>query len=130
MIDYDTYAKIHHLQARDQLSATQIARQLGLDIRTVVYWLAQAHFRQRQAKVRASKLDAYKPVIQRLLERHPYSAVQIYAQLHETGLRRRDHDPAQLPAYRATSETRASVPHPGFCAGGLRPGGLGSVWFG
>ena len=85
MIDYDTYARIHHLQARDQLSATQIARQLGLDIRTVVYWLAQAHFRQRQAKVRASKLDAYKPVIQRLLERHPYSAVQIYAQLHEQG---------------------------------------------
>ena len=85
MIDYDTYAKIHHLQARDQLSATQIARQLGLDIRTVVYWLAQAHFRQRQAKTRASKLDAYKPVIQRLLERHPYSAVQIYAQLREQG---------------------------------------------
>ena len=29
MIDYYTYAKIHHLQERDQLSAQQIARQLA-----------------------------------------------------------------------------------------------------
>ena len=116
MIDYDTYARIHHLQARDQLSATQIARQLGLDIRTVVYWLAQAHFRQRQAKCAPASLMPINRSSSACLNATLTAPYNLRATTR-TGLRRRDHDPAQLPAYRATSETRASVPHPGFCAG-------------
>ncbi len=85
MIDYETYAKIHHLQDHDGLTPTQIARELAIDARTVVYWLTQSRFRSRQQNARASKLDPYKPMIKRLLEQHPYSAVQIFGRLREQG---------------------------------------------
>ena len=85
MIDYETYAKIHHLHDRDGLTPTQIAREMAIDVRTVVYWLGQAHYRQRQSNARASKLDPFKPSIKRLLEQHPFSAVQILGRLREQG---------------------------------------------
>ena len=49
MIDYDTCARIHHLQARDQLSATQIARQLRLDMRLSSSCQREAEGRLRSA---------------------------------------------------------------------------------
>ena len=85
MIDYDTYAKIHHLHHRQALTATQICRHLTLDARTVTYWLDQPRFRGRQPSARVSKLDPYKPIIKRLLEQHPFSAVQICSRLREQG---------------------------------------------
>ena len=85
MIGYETYAKIHHLHNREGLTATQIARELAIDPRTVTYWLGQPRFRPRQSNTRASKLDPYKPMIKRLLEQHPYSAVQIFGRLREQG---------------------------------------------
>ena len=85
MIDYATYAQIHHLHHRDGLSAAQIARHLALDPRTVSYWLAVPQFRARQSPARTSKLDPYKPTIKRLLEQHPFSAVQLFGRLREQG---------------------------------------------
>jgi len=85
MIDYETYAKIHHLQAHERMTATQIARELSLDSRTVTYWLEQPRFRARQPAARTSKLDAYKPAIKRLLAQHPFTAVQIFQRLREQG---------------------------------------------
>ncbi|MGH8673726.1 MAG: IS21 family transposase [Burkholderiales bacterium] len=85
MIDYETFAKIQHLQTREGMTAVQIARELGLDARTVAYWLEQPRFRARQPAARASKLDAYKPMIKRLLAQHPFSAVQILQRLREQG---------------------------------------------
>jgi len=85
MIDYETYAKIHHLQTHEHMTATQIARELSLDPRTIVYWLDQPRFRARQPAQRASKLDAYKPAIKRLLAQHPFTAVQIFQRLREQG---------------------------------------------
>ena len=85
MIDYQTYARIHYLHERDGLTVTQIAQTLGLDARTVTHWLAQARYRPRLLSTPSSKLDAHKPTIQRLLEKHPFSAVQIFDRLQEHG---------------------------------------------
>ncbi len=85
MIDYEAYAKIHHLHDREGLNPTQIARELAIDARTVVYWLGQSRFRPRQPSARPSTLDPYKAMIKRQLEQHPYSAVQILARLREQG---------------------------------------------
>lgn len=84
MIDYETYCKIHHLH-QQQLKPAQIAREMNLDQRTVQMWLQQPHFRPRQAVARASKLDAFKPLIRSWLEAHAYSAQQIFQRLHEHG---------------------------------------------
>ena len=40
MIDYHCFCQIKHLYAHQGLNASQIARELTLDPRTVAYWLA------------------------------------------------------------------------------------------
>ena len=85
MIDYHRFCQIQHLHAHQGLTASQIAKELALDPRTVVYWLGQEHFRPRQATPRSSKLDPFKPEIVRLLERYPYSAAQVFQRLREHG---------------------------------------------
>ena len=44
MIDYETFAKIHDCRNRQGLTATQIARALGLNRKTVAKWLARPRF--------------------------------------------------------------------------------------
>jgi len=85
MIDYETYRKIHHLHQRDGLTVTQIARELSLDPRTVRQWINQPQFRPRKATPRASKLDPHKRYVRELLEKHPYSAVQVFQRLRQAG---------------------------------------------
>src|SRR2546427_3448585 len=85
MIDYHCFCQIKHLQAHQGLNASQIAQALSLDRRTVAYWLIQDHFRPRKPRPHASKLDQFKPDIVRLLERHPYSAAQVFQRLREHG---------------------------------------------
>jgi transposase len=85
MIDYHCFCQIKHLQAHQGLNASQIARELTLDPRTVAYWLAQDHFRPRTSRPRTSKLDPFKAQIAHLLERYPYSAAQVFQRLREQG---------------------------------------------
>jgi transposase len=85
MIDYHRFCQIKHLQAHQGLTASQIARELALDPRTVAYWLVQDHFRPRTPRPHTSKLDPFKPEIVRLLERYPYSAAQVFQRLREQG---------------------------------------------
>jgi transposase len=85
MIDYHRFCQIKHLHAHQGLTASQIAKELALDHRTVAYWLGQEHFRPRKSTPRSSKLDPFKPEIVRLLERYPYSAAQVFQRLHEQG---------------------------------------------
>jgi transposase len=85
MIDYALYCQIQDYQQNRRLSVPQIARELGLDERTVAKWLAVKRFRPRQGAPRASKLDPFKPQIVRWLEAHPYTATQILARLRELG---------------------------------------------
>jgi transposase len=85
MINYHRFCQIKHLQAHQGLNTSQIAKEVALDRRTVAYWLAQDHFRPRTPRPHVSKLDPFKPDIVRLLERHPYSAAQVFQRLREHG---------------------------------------------
>jgi len=86
MIDYELYCKIQDLHQNQRLKAAQIARELRLDERTVARWLATDRFRPRKTPHhRPSKLDPFKGQIVRWLERHPYSATQIFLRLRESG---------------------------------------------
>jgi transposase len=85
MIDYHTFSQIKQL-TQDNLKIAQIADKLSLDKRTVSYWQSQERYRQRQtAKNKTSKLDPYKEMIVGFLERHPYSAKQLYQKICEEG---------------------------------------------
>ena len=128
MIDYDAYCKIHHLK-QQQLKPSQIASEMGLDLRTVEKWIDEPHFRPRQSGLRASKLDPFKPLIQRWLETHAYSAQQIFQRLREEGFEGgysivrvyvRKVRPRRLPAFLTLAFA------PGQCA----QVDWGGVWFG
>jgi transposase len=85
MINFETFQKIKLYHSQQGLTASQIARQLTLDIRTVEHWLNQSNFRPRNSPIKKSKLDPFKPTILRMLENHPYSAVQIFQKIGEDG---------------------------------------------
>ena len=85
MIDYALFSKIRHLNQHDGLTARQIARELSLDARTVNKWLDETQLKPRKSSPRASKLDLFKPDIVRLLEAHPYTAIQILQRIREQG---------------------------------------------
>ena len=81
MIDYETYCKIRLFHQERGLSFNQIAAELGLRPQTVAKYANLATFTRRRGTKRPSKLDPFKPAIARWLERHPYSATQIYQRL-------------------------------------------------
>lgn len=88
MIDYQTFCQIRQLRDEAQLTITQIADQLGLHWQTASTWAKRPRYERRKsaaARRRASKLDAFKPAIQRLLTTHAYSAAQLFARLREQG---------------------------------------------
>jgi transposase len=81
MIAYELYLAIGH--ALDQgLSIREVARKLGVHRKTVRKYRAQGGYLARQ-KPRKSRslLDAHKPLIQAWLEKHPYSAQQLFQRL-------------------------------------------------
>jgi len=56
-----------------------------LDLKTVEKWVDQPSYHPRQGTKRASKLDSFKGQIAALLERHPYTAQQLFQQLRQRG---------------------------------------------
>ena len=88
MIDYQIFCQIRQLRDAEHLTITQIARQLGLHRQTVSQWEKRPRYECRQsapARRRGSKLEAFKPAIQRLLAAHAYSATQLLARLRAQG---------------------------------------------
>ena len=88
MIDYQTFCQVRHLRDEQHLNLTQIAHQLGLHRQTVAQWAGRLRYERRRsapATRRASKLDAFKPTIQRLLAAHDYSTAQLFTRLCEQG---------------------------------------------
>jgi len=85
MIDYETFLKIKHLHGRDGLKSSQIADELGCDERTVSKWLNENQYRPRKSSAKSSKLDTFKDDIIRMLEAHPYSAVQVLQRIRDDG---------------------------------------------
>lgn len=81
MIDYQTYCQIRLFHQERGLTFSQIGIELGIDPETAAKYAALATYPRRRASKRASKLDPFKPAITRWLERHPYSATQIYQRL-------------------------------------------------
>jgi hypothetical protein len=86
MIDYHRFCQIKYLHAHQGLNASQIAREVSLDPRTVAYWLAQEHFRPRKPTHRASKLDPFRGYIEYYLSEDPFvSTAVIYQRLLQRG---------------------------------------------
>ena len=85
MIDYEAFSRIHHLHSRDKLTPAQIAEALDLNLKTVKKWLGKNRYERRKPAVRKSKLDPFKKEIIRMLEKHPYKAVQIFQRIQEDG---------------------------------------------
>jgi transposase len=83
MIDYETFCKIKDLYNRDGLKCSQIAGKIGMDSRTVQKWLDAKSFRPRVSTPLDTIITPFKPEINRLLEKHPYTATQIFQQLQE-----------------------------------------------
>jgi transposase len=85
MIDYDTFCKIRQLADQQHLNACQIAAQLGLDTKTAQKWIDRPKYERRRPCKRPSKLDAFKGQIVAMLEKHPYSAQQVFQHLQSQG---------------------------------------------
>ena len=85
MIDYEMFCRLRQLHDAKGLKASQIAAELDLDPKTVERWLDQPTYQPRQGTRRASKLDSFRGQITALLERHPYTAQQLFQQLRQQG---------------------------------------------
>jgi transposase len=85
MIDYQTFHQIRQLCDQEHLSAAQIAAALRLDERTVGKWMKRKTYEPRERAKRASKLDAHKGTIVRLLATHDFSSQQLLQRLRESG---------------------------------------------
>lgn len=85
MIDYETFCQIRHLFDQKKLRVSQIAAELKLDPKTVTRWVHRPRFQQRQSPKRTSKLDRFKGQITAMLERHAYTAQQVFQQLRPQG---------------------------------------------
>jgi transposase len=83
MIDYETYCKIRQFHQERGLNFSQIGGELGLDPETVAKYARLSAFPRRRSARRASKLEPFKAAITRWLERHPYSATQIFQRLRD-----------------------------------------------
>ncbi len=81
MIDYETFCKIRLYHRERALSFVQIGRELGIDPETAAKYARAESYPRRRPGPRASKLDTFKPIITRWLERHPYTATQLFQRL-------------------------------------------------
>ncbi len=68
MISYETFCKIQDYHQHRGLIVTQIAREPGLDPKTVGKWIQAKNYRPRASSLRPGKLDPFKSRVKRLLE--------------------------------------------------------------
>lgn len=85
MIDYSNYCEIHRLRDQEHLTLRQIADQLQLTYPTVQKWAGRPKYKQADIPKRPSKLDVFKGIVVALLQRHPYTAQQVFQQLKTQG---------------------------------------------
>lgn len=80
-IDYQMYCQIRLYHGEHQLSYAQIGRELRLDPETVSKYAQMTNYPSPVKAEKGSRLDPFKGQITQWLERHPYSATQIYQRL-------------------------------------------------
>ena len=85
MIDYSTYCEIHRLRDQEHLTLRQIADQLRLTYPTVQKWARRPKYKRADISKRPGKLDVFKGIVVALLQRHPYTAQQLFQQLKAQG---------------------------------------------
>lgn len=88
MITIETWAYIRRLHLQDGLGISAIARELGLDRKTVRRAIRTDNFLavKQQGRSRSSKLDPFKSAIDRLLAKTPHlSGVRILEKLRQLG---------------------------------------------
>jgi transposase len=81
VIPYERYCQIRLLHQERGLNFAQIARELQLDEETVAKWARRSTYAPGRPTRRPSKLDPYKTLLQRWLERHPFTATQLLQRL-------------------------------------------------
>lgn len=82
----ETWASIRHLYHVEKLPKKVIARELGIDPKTVRRALKQETFSRTPPEPRASKLDAFKDKIGELLDHYArMSAVRIHEEIQKLG---------------------------------------------
>ena len=85
MISYELFCKIRQLADEKKFSAAQIAAELNLNLKTAEKWVKQTTYHQRRAAQRSSKLDPFKGQIVAMLERHAYTAQQVFQEVRTQG---------------------------------------------
>lgn len=84
MITYEQYCRIKSYR-EEGLKAGQIAEKLALNPRTISKWMNRNGYQPRLPGYRISKLDPYKCDILSMLERHPFTAAQVFQKIQEQG---------------------------------------------
>lgn len=82
---YNRHLLMHELAEKDGLSPKQIAERLNISARTVKRHLSQEQYLKQQKRKISRKIDPYKKRIKELLERHGYTAAQIFRILKDEG---------------------------------------------
>jgi putative ATPase subunit gpP of terminase len=125
VISYELYCKIRLYHQERGLSFAQISRELDIDQETVAKWARRKSYSARCQARRKSKLDPYKPIIQRWLERHPYTATQIFQRLRAEEAYTGGFTILTGLSTPSAAGGCASVPHPGVCSWRMRASRLG-----
>lgn len=84
-MDFHTFSRIKHLQNEDKLNANQISKELKIDFKTAQRWMKRDRFIKRKPVSKPTILEPYKNTVKGLLERHEYTAVQVYQKLRDEG---------------------------------------------
>ncbi len=84
MISFEQFCKVKTLQQMS-LSSMQIAESCQVNEKTVRKYLKMTKYSARKLAPRTSKLDPFTTQIISDLERHPYSAVQIFDRIRQNG---------------------------------------------
>lgn len=85
MISYEQFQRLHYLHEQQGLTVPQLAREIGLNVKTVAHWLETKSFQPRKSNPHDGKLAPFKDLTRRLVEQHPFSGRQILQRLREQG---------------------------------------------
>ncbi len=84
-MDSYTFYEIKRLHEEEKFSAYKIAKELGIDYKTVQRWINRPKFVKRSGGKKPTVLERFKKEIQICLDRYDYSSVQLFNRIKEAG---------------------------------------------